>query len=405
MHLVLLGPQTEAIDELADLGHTLTVLYTERNLALVERSADRIALRGFVPSYDCPELAWSTLLHLGVADEVDAVIPLHEMAVVSASVLNRLLGLAERVDPRAAMAGRDKAFQKSLWSARGVPTARCATVTNTPRSLDELCADMGDLRGPYVVKPPALGGTRLVTPCASLPEVFQVLRDTPELRHAVIEERQPGDEWHFDGTLVDGRIESFMVSRYLAPLIETKSGRTNRSIAYPVFQNPGLYAEARAFAQSAVDALRGTWGVFHLEVFGGPGNFVAGELAWRPSGALASLTALHTIGVNLWEAHARLLAGEEVTPRTPVSDSVVGFACLPVQPGARNGIRQSDIEALEGVRHVQMKIEVGQTMGEPVASTVCVAMVLIEAPDLASLELRIEDACRRTRELHAELSG
>lgn len=119
MHLVLLGAQTEAIDELADLGHTLTVLYTERNLGLVERSADRIALRGFVPSYDCPELAWSALLHLGVADEVDAVIPLHEMAVVSASVLNRLLGLAERIDPRTAMAGRDKAFQKSLWSARG----------------------------------------------------------------------------------------------------------------------------------------------------------------------------------------------------------------------------------------------------------------------------------------------
>lgn len=405
MHLVLLGPQTDAINELAELGHTLTVLYTERNLALVERSADRIAFQGFVPSYDCPELAWSTLLHLGVADEVDAVIPLHEMAVVSASVLNRLLGLTERVDPRAAMAGRDKAFQKSLWSARGVPTARFATVTNTPQSLDELRMDIGDLRGPYIVKPPALGGTRLVTSCASLLEVFEVLRDTPELRHAVIEERQPGDEWHFDGTLIGGRIESLMVSRYLTPLIETKSGHTNRSIAYPVDQNPLLYAEARAFAQSAVDALLGTWGVFHLEVFGGPGNFVAGELAWRPSGALASLTALHTIGVNLWAAHARLLAGEEVTPMTPASDSVVGFACLPVQPGSRNGIRQSDIEALEGVRHVQMKIGFGETMGEPVASTVCVAMVLVEGPDLASLERRIEDACRRTRQLHAELSG
>ncbi|MEV7401900.1 hypothetical protein AB0N93_16095 [Streptomyces sp. NPDC091267] len=401
MHIVLLGARPEVVIELHDLGHTLTSLYTEINKANTEKYADRLAYSGFIPSYDVPELAWSVLLHLGVADEVDLVIPNHELAVVTAGFLNRLIGAeSDRLDLPIAMAGRDKAYQKSLWTAHGVPTARYVTLTNTPRSLKELQEDVGDLRAPFVVKPPALGGSRLVTACATLDDVFETLRDNGELRHSVIEERQSGDEWHLDGSVVDGRVEHLMVSRYLAPLIETKHGSTLRSVAYPPKHHAELYGQALEFAQSAVDGLGGRWGVFHLEVFGEPGSFTAGELAWRPAGVLAPESAERTIGVNLWVAHARLLAGEELTVRAPEGDSVFGFVCLPVKPGAVNGVTREDLEELPGVRHIQMVVQPGRTMREMHASTVCVAMALIEGKDIADCERLINEAVQLTRDLH-----
>lgn len=230
--------------------------------------------------------------------------------------------------------------------------------------------------------------------------MFAALSGNPELRHAVVEEKQEGDEWHFDGVVADGRVEHVMVSRYLAPLIETKNGSTLRSVAYPVAQHPDLYAEARQFTQKAVEALNGRWGVFHLEVFGKPGGFTAGELAWRPAGVLAPLSAERTIGINLWAAHARVLVGEDLPAPAPVGDKVVGFVCLPIKPGAKNGVTRADIEALPGVCHVQMLLEPGRPMGEMHASTMGVAWVLVEGSDIEECEQLINEAVQLTRDLH-----
>jgi phosphoribosylaminoimidazole carboxylase (NCAIR synthetase) len=400
VHIALLCPQADVIDELAGLGHTLTVLHNENNRRVADACAARIAHRGHVPAYDCPELAWSVLLHLGVADRVDVVIPCHEHAVVAAALLNRLLGLPERIDPHTAMAGRDKAYQKSLWARAGIPTARYRTVTDTPSSPRELAAVLDGMPGPYVVKPPSLGGSMLVSACPTARDVYETLAGEPELRHAVIEQRQPGAEWHLDGTVVDGRVTHLMVSKYLAPLIETKSGLTLRSVAHPPKRHPALYATAREFAQAAVAALGARWGVFHLEVFGEPGEFVAGECAWRPAGVLAYLSAQRTIGLNLWRAHARVLADEEVVAGEPDEDTVCGFVCLPVRPGAVNGVTRDDIEALPGVTFVKMVVEPGQMMGAMRASTTCVARALVEGDDVGDCARLIDEAVRRTDELH-----
>ncbi|MBC3840520.1 hypothetical protein GXW82_10535 [Streptacidiphilus sp. 4-A2] len=133
-------------------------------------------------------------------------------------------------------------------------------------------------------------------------------------------------------------------------------------------------------------------------------EFIAGELGWRPPGILASLSAQYTIGVNLWAAHARLLAGEDVPAEHPGSESVFGFACLPVKPGARNGVSRADIEEFPGVRHIQMRVGLGDTMGEIISSTAGVAMVLFEAPDMDSCEDLINSAVQQTYRLHDDKS-
>ena len=403
MHAVLLGAEQEAIEELAGLGYDVTVLYVDHDRTVMQICEDLVTHRAHLPSFDRPELAWGALIHLGVVDDIDVIIPGHEFAVTTAAVLNGILGLRTPMEPAVALAGRDKALQKTLWAKHGVPTARFRVFPEKPSSKEELAEGLGDLVPPYVVKPVADGGTHLVFACESAEELLDRLLANPELEHFMVEERQPGDEWHFDGTIADGRIEHFMVSRYLAPLIETKAGSTLRSIALPPRDHPELYAEAREFAEASRAALGGRWGVFHFEVFGRPGHFVAGELAWRPPGVLASLCARQSVGISLWAAHARLHAGEPVTAEA-VSESAHGFVCLPVRPDFRNGVTQQDIESIPGVRHVRMKVLPGQLMRGMNTSTTAVAWALIEGDDIDHCTRRINDAVRIVTEMHLDKS-
>ena len=404
MHIVMLGTEPEAIKDLAKLGHQLTVLYAEYHRATTEKNLEYITHRGFIPAYDHPELAWSILLHLDVIDSIDLIIPMHEMAVTTAAILSQTLNLPAKFDPLTAMSGRDKALQKAKWASAGIQTAAFATITNTPKSVAECGQLLRRLRPPFVVKPPADGGSTLVFGCDSVDDVHNVLQDNPGLRHALVEERQNGPEWHLDGVIVGGHVEHIMVSRFMAPLIDTKKGVPLRSVAFPVDRYPEIYNKAKQFTQHAVSALGGQSGGFNFETFGDPDSFTAGELGWRAPGVLASLSAQKTIGLDLWAAHARSLAGEHVTPAAR-SDSVWGFVCLPVIPGIRNGITQEHLEGIEGVRHVRMRAREGDVMPEMTTSNVCVGMALVEGVDVESCEQLIDQAVQRTYELHQSMSG
>lgn len=404
MHVVLLGYRAEAVEELRALGHRITLLYVPAHRRAVRERAGQFAHQAVVPSYDVPELAWSALLHLGVSSEVDVVIPTHELGVVTASILNDLLGCRNRIAVHTAMAGRDKALQKSLWTKHGVPTARFATFTETPSSLEEVESALGDLKGPFVVKPPSLGGSRFVTQCATVADVYEAVLGEPELRRAVVEEKQVGHEWELDGVVLDGRVENLLAARYLAPMIETLGGAAPGAVAYPVARHPELYAEVRRFAQAAVDALGGRWGVFHLEVFGEPGHFTAGELAWRPPGDFCPLLMEHTVGVETWPSHVRVLAGAELEPPRPVSGLAVGRVGLPLVRGAKNGVTLEDVLAMPGVCHAKMSVQPGEVMGGINHSHSAVAWALIQGTDVEDCERLLHEAVRRTDALHAAKS-
>lgn len=400
MNVVLLGAEEEAIHDLVSLGHTVTVLYVAHDHAVMESCRDLITHRAFLPSFDRPELAWAALVHLGVADRVDVVISGHEFAVTTAALLNDALGCRKPMDAAVALAGRDKPLQKRLWQQHGVPTARFRVFPEKPTSEAAFRHALGDLTPPYVVKPTADGGAHLVFRAETVEEMFDRITTTAELETFMVEEWQSGDEWHFDGVIANGRIESFMVSRDVNPVIEAKSGNPFRSIALPAKEYPRLYDEARAFAERCRSALGGQNSAFHLEVFGGPGRFVAGELAWRPPGGLVSISAQHSIGVSLWAAHARVHIGASVTAPEFEPTGVIGFVCLPVKSGFRNGVTRADLESLPGVRHIRMKVLPGQVMKDMITSSIAVAWALIEGDDADHCEKRMDDAIRQVAEMH-----
>ena len=58
MHAVFLGAEQEAIEELAALGYTVTVLYVDHDLPVLRICGGLVKHRAHLPSFDRPEAAW-----------------------------------------------------------------------------------------------------------------------------------------------------------------------------------------------------------------------------------------------------------------------------------------------------------------------------------------------------------
>jgi biotin carboxylase len=407
MATVCVGAVSAAIRALARQRLSVVVLHTPNRTHRLEMDAcrDEIAATACIPSLEDTELALSALEQLGVAGQIDHVVPLHEMAVTPAAVIAAALRVDHPYSGLVALAGRDKAVQKARWTAAGVPTAAAHGFLDLPANVDDVEQALAGMKPPFVVKPVAGGGTKMVRSCADSVEVFEYLSSEPvELARAVVEEWQHGTEWHLDGTLIDGEIVDFMLSRYMAPLVQTQQGQPLRSVAFPPSRFPDEYRPAREFADRAQRALGRTSGTFHLETFGEPGAFRAGELAWRPPGVLATTTAKWTIGVELWEAHAQIYSRRPIE-RTPADpDHVYGFVCLPIRPGYENGLTYDDLVGLPGVLEIRKLTPVGAVMPAMRFSTLSVANALVRGDSVEDCERLIDQSVCLVNEMHERRS-
>lgn len=174
-----------------------------------------------------------------------------------------------------------------------------------------------------------------------------------------LDEPNAGDEWHFDGLVRDGALEALLVSRYLTPLVETENGHPTATIAFEPAGNESLYAEASALASRALRALGLGDGVFHFELFGGPGRFVAGELAARPGGGGISPLVRRMLGFDPLEAAYLAATGDPVDFRAPVP-GVFGYTHIPPSAGRVNPLGPQDITRIPGVVDVRLRTPVGE---------------------------------------------
>jgi biotin carboxylase len=409
VHVVILGARAETITALLSSGHRITVLYenNERNRARIAPYHDRLHGACVVDSYFKVESLWSALHHTGAAATgVDAVVPLFEDAVVPAAVLGELLD-AKSIKPATALRCRDKSTQKLAWRAAGVPAAKHVVATGWPRNLAVLAAEAG-LSAPFVVKPTAGFGTMQTVAVADPgeldPTAARLAEDHPELARLLIEERNPGDEWIIDGMVRGGRIRWVMLTRFCTPMIACSVARPVRLLTLSPVANAREYAYATSFAQRAVDALELSDSTFHLEVFGEPGAFVAGELAARPGGGMLPATMRRVLGVDVWACAAQVVTGDEpvaaVAPRTA---TVFGYCGLPITPGAINRVAESDLGSLPGVVEVEMNIATGVRMPTGRAhSGVQVAGVLVEGPDEGKCLAALDGAVQLVREINGD---
>ncbi|MEV5137724.1 hypothetical protein AB0K71_05400 [Streptomyces syringium] len=363
-----------------------------------------VARRCVVDCYEKLESLWSGLDCLGPAEPVGAVLAAHERAVVSAAVLGTHLGAAA-VDPAVAMACRDKAMQKSRWFRAGVPTARWCVMPNgagSARQVREALSAAG-LALPVVVKPPLGGGSLHVSVADSHAAVHDRADTTDELNRPLVEQWIDGPEWHFDGLVRQGRITDLMVSRYLTPPIRTGAGAPVRSVTLPPAVHGETYAEAMAFSLRAVGALGLARGVFHLEVFGEPGRFVAGELACRPGGTLIGRVGESVLGLDLWAASARLFTGDDIVRKDVDPGQAHGWFHLPSVAGVRNAVTPADILGVAGVTSVSMKTPVGAVMGGMLKSSAAgIGAATVSGPTEEACRQAMDSVVEKVLEIHEE---
>ena len=392
MHVVMLGLHAEPVQALAASGHEVTVLYEPWEKERAGTVLKRVARSHPVDSYADLDTLLLALEQIGVrTGNVDAVVTLKEFAVVPAALLGTLLG-ARALDPETAMRCRDKALQKTAWRRAGITTANWTVVPNIathPETALEAVRTQG-MKPPFIVKPLASAGTagvRAATHEHDLPNAIRdILRERPTTQRLLIEERNQGHEWHFDGLMRHGSVKAILASRYLAPLIETKNGHPTATVSFQPKANPELYAEARRFATTALSALGLTDCVFHFEAFGGPGRFIAGELAARPGGGWIQTLVRKMLGIDIWAAAARVVTDEETEIPEPAERSF-GYTHLPPFAGRTSRLKRSDITSIPGVVDVQLRIQAGEVMPDMAhSSRVKLGMALVEAEDHKACE-------------------
>ncbi|MFE2345405.1 hypothetical protein [Kitasatospora cineracea] len=430
MRVVLIGARSEAIEALLADGHTVSLLYEGGEHRRVDPYRDRLAHACAVDSYLVVESLWSALHHVGAlgpagpdgdgdrADgAVDAVVSVQEHGMVPAALLGRLLG-ARAIDPQVALRCRDKALQKAAWRAAGIPTADWAVVPDAGRGSVARAAAAAGVAAPYVVKPTAGAATIGVAAADGPAELdalaAELVAQSETRRRLLVEHRVPGEEWHLDGLVRDGALAALLVSRYLVPLIETKRGRPAATVSLPPADHPALYREAAELTGRALAALGHRDGVFHFEVFGGPGGFTAGELAARPGGHMIGALAERVLGIDLWAAAVRAVTGERPDrgggPADPgglpesggSAGRVVGFTDIPTLAGAVNRLGREHVERIPGVVDVEIKIKPGEVMPAMDANSgIRIGTALVEA----ATEQDCRDALLRIADLAAELNS
>lgn len=396
MHVVLIGARPEAVNALLAGGHEITLLYEGWEEKRVVALGDRVPRSCVVESPDNLDSVWSALRHIGAtSSRIDAIVAVAEFGVLTAAVLARHFG-ARSLDPEVALRCRDKAVQKEAWREAGIPTANFVVVPDAQITPDSVvrAVTVAGMKAPFVVKPPGLAGGIQVAVAKDEQELAELARDHPS-RRLIVEERNDGREWHFDGVVQDGKLTALAVAPYLTPLLETKNGSPQCSIALLPHEHPQLYAEASDLTNRAVGALGLTDGVFHFEVFGEPSNFVAGELAARPGGSKIGSVTKRTIGVDMWAAATQIFTGDEIQ-RTEVSGNTFGYAHLPSVPGRRNRVKQDDLERMAGVIEVQMAVAFDETMPDMKKSTSTgVGIVVVEGSDFPTCQSLMADVVDR----------
>ncbi|WP_381562670.1 acetyl-CoA carboxylase biotin carboxylase subunit family protein [Streptomyces eurythermus] len=371
---------------LAGLGARVTCA-AEPSEAAAARGSGLIAETVVVTDSADTEAVLAGLARSGHAPhDYAAVAPSQETRVVAAAVLGALGGAAAPpLD--SALALRDKAVQKRLIRAAGIPTAASAVAAS---AVD---VPLVPLRFPVVVKSPggqaSLGTERLDSRAHARTWTYRAGHDGPWQ----VEEFVPGAEVHLDGVVRGGELTALAVSRYLGNVLTTHNGAPMGSVVTDPRRAPDLYRHGRSLTARALAALGHRDGVFHLEAFEQPdGSLVFGECAGRVAGGRIDEVVRRKLGVDLHQQWAAaLLARPAPPPRTPPSDDAFGFVRLSAAPGVVDEAPATrEILARPGVVTVERERRTrGARTGRPVSFAVFRAV--LTGTDETQVALRAQD--------------
>jgi biotin carboxylase len=242
---------------------------------------------------------------------------------------------------------RDKSTMKRVFERAGIPCARHRLAAGATDAV-EFVRRVGF---PVVVKPPAGAGainTFRLENAAQLEEYLA--RHAPDpARPTLFEEFLQGEEHSFDSVCIDGRLVWYSISRYVpAPLAVLENPWIQWCVLLPRDVDGPEYADIRAVAHPALQALGLGTAMTHMEWFRRPGGDIAiSEVAARPPGAQFTSLISYACECDFYRAWPRLMVFDEFTP--PRRDYAAGAAYL-------RGMGQGRIKAVHGLTQAQREL-------------------------------------------------
>jgi len=219
------------------------------------------------------------------ADGYEKVLSLSEFGITEAWHVRRHLGI-DGPDLERLERVRDKVRMKEALAGSGLRFPRFVAEPVPCRPLP--------WKGRTVLKPRQGASSEDVTVHETAREALTAYRKLPDRREFQLEEHIDGDILHADGLVIDGRIVSLSVSRYVNKPVDYASGTPLGS------HQEEVSPEYRAFAERVVSVIGIEEGSLHLEFFEtGAGELVFLEVAGRVGGAAVVQTHQQHTGVHL----------------------------------------------------------------------------------------------------------
>jgi biotin carboxylase len=241
--------------------------------------------------------------YLSRGRKIDYIIPLDEFEVELAAVLRehlRLDGMTiSQVRPF-----RDKLAMRQVTRDAGIAVPNFIGVLN----YDELRDFMEKTPSPWVLKPRMEAGSMGIRKMHDAEQVWRALDELGDKQsYYLLEQFVPGDVYHADSIVNDGKVVFVSIQKYGAPPMQTYQGGG-------VFMTRTLqssdedYKAIQQMNTQVIKAMDFHNGVTHAEFIkwteGGKFHFL--EIASRVGGANIADMIEAGRGVNLWEEWGRL---------------------------------------------------------------------------------------------------
>lgn len=269
------------------------------------------------------------------------VAPLDEYAVGTAATIRAHLarpGLCEGTTRKV----RDKLTMRCVARSRGIAVPKFCGFNNRAQ-ISELLSTSSP---PWMVKPRSAGGSVQILKLWTPDEIWQEYEELGDRRsHHLIEEFVPGDVYHVDTVVHQGKILLEVPGRYATSPFEVwHSGGVFAAQTVP--RKSKLCKELLSLNRQIIDAMGIRNGVNHAEFLGRGGELNFLEIAARvPGSNLDQLTTAAT-GVDLFEESAKI----QYCSVTDVPYKLAKFRYQ--EAGIVQCLAQLEQPSLDGIAHI-----------------------------------------------------
>jgi biotin carboxylase len=251
---------------------------------------------------------------------IERIVALDDFDVEMAAMLREHLQLSG-IGRTTASGFRDKLAMRMRARSIGLPVPEFSAVFND-QEVNDFAARV---RPPWVLKPRSSAAAIGIKKIASHDDLWRALDAAGEERsNGVLEQFVPGDVYHVDSIVWNGKVVFAVAFKYGRPPMEV----SHQGGLFVTRRLPDDAAEARALVEANRRLQEGLGlgrGVSHTEFIrhessgaGGAGEFVFLETSARVGGAFIVDTIEAATGVNLWREWAKVdIAGDGATYEVP----------------------------------------------------------------------------------------